>query len=91
MKTLTLEQAKELKSGTIIYHVTNKNNDGTAQKWKVNGKVQTWKRDPLRVKIPVKYGLYRYDYITESELHLITLTEPERVKSFTKHNIHIDL
>jgi len=91
MKTLTLDQAKELKHGTIVYHTINKNSDGSAQKWKVNGKVKTWKKNPEKVQIPVKYGLYRYDYITENELHLITLEEPEKVKSFTKNNIHYDL
>ncbi|MDD4354223.1 MAG: hypothetical protein PHN56_07265 [Candidatus Nanoarchaeia archaeon] len=91
MKTITLEQAKNLKPGDIIYHVKNKNSDGTAQRWKVNGKVQTWKKNPNRVKVPLKYGLYRYDYLTENELDLVTLEEPERVKSFTKNNIHIDL
>lgn len=76
MKTLTLSQAKELKHGTIVFHVNHKNSDGSAQKWKVNGKVKTWKRSPEKVQISVKYGMYRYDYITENELHLITLEEP---------------
>jgi hypothetical protein len=89
MKTITLEQAKELKLGTILYHTINKNSDGSAQRWKVNGK--DWKKDPNRVKIPLKYGMYRYDYLTERELNLFTLEEPEKVKSFTKNNIHIDL
>jgi len=91
MKTLTLKQAKNLKHGDILFHVNNKNSDGTAQRWKVNGKVKTWKKNPEKVKIPLKYGLYRYDYLTENELHLVTLKEPETVKSFTKNNIHIDL
>jgi len=74
MKTITLNEAKNLKHGQIIYHTIHKNSDGTAQRWKVNGKVQTWKKDLNRVKIPVKYGMYRYDYITENELDLISLT-----------------
>jgi len=74
MKTITLNEAKNLKHGQIVYHTINKNSDGTAQRWKVNGKVQTWKKDLTRVKIPVKYGMYRYDYITENELDLISLT-----------------
>ena len=75
MKTLTLEQAKELKHGQIVFHTNHKNSDGSAQRWRVNGKVKTWKRNPEKVQIPVKFGLYRYDYITENELHLISLTE----------------
>ena len=27
---------------------------------KVNGKVRTWKRDPGRIEVPCKYGLYEY-------------------------------
>ena len=78
MKTLTLKQAKELKYGTILYHVKNKNADGSAQKWRVNGKVKTWKRNPEKIQIPLKYGLYRHDYLTENELNLVTLTEPKK-------------
>ena len=91
MKTLTLEEAKNLKHGTILYHLKNKNSDGTAQRWKVNGKVKTWKRDPSKIQVPLKYGLYRYDYLTENELNLVSLEEPEKVTSFTKNNIHIEL
>lgn len=34
------------------------------ERWRVNGKVQRWKRRPGHWKVPVKAGLYRYDYIT---------------------------
>lgn len=72
MRKLTLKQAKELKTGDIVYHMTNKNADGTPQRWKVNGMVKTWKRDTARVKVPIKHGLYNYDYITENELNLVS-------------------
>jgi hypothetical protein len=74
---ITLEQAKNLRIGQIVYHINNKNADGTPQRWKVNGKVKTWKRNPNRVQIPVKHGLRDYDYITENELYLVNLTEEE--------------
>jgi hypothetical protein len=70
---ITLEQAKQLKHGTILYHTVNKNADGSPQKWKVNGKVQTWKKTPEKIKVPVKYGLYSYDYLTENDLDLVCL------------------
>jgi hypothetical protein len=70
---MTLEQAKSLKSGQVIFHTTNKNADGTAQRWKVNGAVKIWKRNPNRIYIPVKHGLYRYDFITEEHLDLVTI------------------
>ena len=70
---ITLEEAKALKHGTTIYHMKNKNADNTAQRWRVNGKVQTWKKDPSKVKVPVKNGLRYCDYLTEHELNLVTL------------------
>ena len=32
---------------------------------KVNGASKTWKRSPDKVRIPYKYGLYEFGYITE--------------------------
>jgi hypothetical protein len=70
---ITLEQAKSLCPGTILYHVTNKNADCSAQRWRVNGQPKTWKRDPSRVQVPVKHGLYTFGYVTENDLDLVTL------------------
>lgn len=70
---ITLKQAKELKPGQIVYHAIYDNADGTPQRWRVNGKVKTWKRSPDRVQVPVKRGLKQYDYITEDDLHLVNL------------------
>jgi hypothetical protein len=70
---ITLAQAKALKIGDILYHTINKNADGTPQRWRVNGQVKTWKRNPEKVIIPVKYGLYNYDYITEDYLEVVSL------------------
>jgi hypothetical protein len=33
-----------------------------------NGKTKTWKRSPDRFALPVKYGLYVYDTITENDV-----------------------
>ena len=71
---ITLEQAKNLKYGQILHHVTNKNADGTPQRWRVNGKPKIWKRSPKQVQVPIKHGLYSYGYITENDLDLISLT-----------------
>lgn len=57
---LTLEQAKQLKPGDILHNAAGK-------RWKVNGQVKRWKRDPNRIRVPLKHGLYSYDYITESD------------------------
>ena len=31
---------------------------------RANGQCKTWKRDPERFQLPIKYGLYEYSYIT---------------------------
>ena len=69
---ITIEQAKRLKPGQILYHTKNRNADGTPQRWKVNGKVKTWKTRPDEIRIPVKNGLRNCDYVTEQSLHLVS-------------------
>jgi len=73
--TITLEQAKQLAHGTTIYHATNKNADGSPQRWRVNGKAALWKTAPELVRVPIKHGLHRYGYLTEDNLNQFTLTE----------------
>ena len=75
---ITLDQAKALKPGDIIYHAIARNADGTAQRWKVNGEVKTWKTLPGRVSVPVKHGLRGYDYVNEKNLHFICLSDPTK-------------
>ena len=33
-------------------------------RFRVSGKVKTWKRDKYRIKVPIKHGLYDNGYIT---------------------------
>ena len=75
MKPITLEEAKNLYIGQIIYHRHNKNADGTPQRWKVNGQVQRWIRKPNEIKVPLKHGLYMYGYLTKNDLSVVSLTE----------------
>lgn len=70
---MTLEEAKGLRIGQIVHHVDVRNADGTPSRWKVTGKVKTWVRSPNRVRVPVKHGLYNYDYIDETNLHLVEI------------------
>ena len=63
---ITLEAAKNLKRGDILV-------DAHDRKWKVNGKVQTWKTRPNEIKVPLKFGLYHHDYLTHETLNLLTL------------------
>ena len=77
---ISLKQAKRLKPGNTVYHVINRNADNTPQRWKVNGKVKTWTKSLDRVSVPIKHGLYSYDYITERDLHLISTTEKQALR-----------
>ena len=52
---MMLAQAKALKPGqSVCTDVGPK-----TMRWKINGKPKTGKRDPTRVEVTVKYGLYR--------------------------------
>lgn len=66
---ITLEQAKSLCYGDILHE------DKTCRRWKVNGMPKTWKTRPGQVKIPVKFGLYNFDYVTENELDRMHLEQ----------------
>lgn len=39
----------------------------TSELWRRNGRTRTWKRDPQRVEIPVKFGMYGYSTITAAD------------------------
>ena len=44
-------------------HKTAKRYDGNPCQCRQNGKIQTWKRNPARFRIPVKFGLTMCFYI----------------------------
>lgn len=37
------------------------------EEWRRNGATQTWVREPLRYRVPVKYGMRSYGSLTESD------------------------
>ena len=65
---MTLQQAKELKSGEIVHFDHNLTARGKCRNFRVNGKVKTWKRNVDRVYVPLKSGLYVYGAVTEWNL-----------------------
>ena len=65
-RSLTFEEAKALKAGD---HVKVIDHGGEAYgNVKINGAVQTWKRDPNRISIPCKYGMYEYYTFTRRDI-----------------------
>lgn len=64
MKPITKEIA--LTANEFLHKtLTNKDRLRTPLKVRRNGKTQVWKTRPNEFKIPVKYGLYGYTYITD--------------------------
>lgn len=55
--TLSLDEIKTLRYGDhSLCLLTN----GRIGEVKINGAVKTWKRDPGKIRVSVKYGLYQY-------------------------------
>ena len=67
---MNIEQAKNLKQGDYIHHVSKTNSDGSPMRARVTS-VKTWKRSPGRVEIRYKRGLYEYGAFSERELEQI--------------------
>jgi hypothetical protein len=65
---ITLKQAKNLTYGDELYHVNLKNADGSPMRFRVSGKVKTWKRDETRIRVPLKHGLYDYGYLVNDTI-----------------------
>lgn len=42
----------------------------TGARWRRNGATKVWKTRPDEFRVPVKFGLYGYGYITDSNAHL---------------------
>lgn len=55
VRAMTLDEIKALGYGD---HPSFLANDGTVRRVKINGAVKRWKREPDRVRVSVKYGLY---------------------------------
>ena len=68
---MNIETAKGLRVGQTVYHVSKKNADGTPMRAKVLS-VKTWKRNPEKVVVSVKHGMYDYAKFNETEIHQIS-------------------
>jgi hypothetical protein len=68
---MNVEEAKRLKAGDTVYHVSKKNADGSPMNAKVTS-VKTWKTMPGRVVVSVKRGLYEYAKFNENDIYQLT-------------------
>ena len=73
---MNLQQAKSLKQGQMVYHVTKKNADGTPMRARVTS-IKTWKskKNIGKVEVRVKRGLYEYATFNEIDIDQITTNE----------------
>lgn len=69
---MTLKQAKLLKQGDYVHHVTKLNADNTPMRAKVTS-IKTWKRSPSKIVVSVKHGMYDYAKFNEYTLNEIAL------------------
>lgn len=61
---MRLRDAKKLEYGDMLEHKTLKGADGTPMQFRVTGAVKRWKRQPDRIRVPLKRGLYEYGELT---------------------------
>ena len=72
---ITKEQAIHLDLGQTLYHATYKNANGSPLRWRVNGQTKTWKTRPDEFRVPIKHGLWDYDYLTHDNAHMLFINE----------------
>ena len=85
---ITKEIAVNAASGTIFYHKTLKNADGTPLRARVNGKCKTLKRTPNYFRLPMKHGLRDCFYIDNGNAHDFT-TELKTAKDVQAELVRI--
>jgi len=56
LRQITLDEAKALESYFVSLYVLDRN--GNAARVRRNGAVKRWKRDPDRIEVSFKYGMY---------------------------------
>lgn len=78
---MTLEQAKNLVKGQWIYSVKFRTANNTPQRAKVLS-VKTWKRQPDKVLISLRYGIKRFFKMNENELDEIEPDEATADKRY---------
>lgn len=50
--------------------------------WHRNGKTKTWKTQPDRFEVPIKYGMRSYGHLTNNDAHMFHTAEncPKMIK-----------
>jgi hypothetical protein len=64
VRAMTLDEIKDLAPGRHAKVIAN---DGKLREVKINGVVKRWKREPDRVSVSVKYGMYEFAHFDTDE------------------------
>jgi hypothetical protein len=82
---LTLEEKKAMPYSHVFILCQNPRNPHYNKflEVKVNGASKIWKRSPDKVRIPYKYGMYEFGYITE----LDEVRVPAECTCFSEENM----
>ena len=72
---MTLEEAKNLQWNDILHCEPCKRTIGPrggitthVEAWRINGVVKRWKRQPDRIRVPIKHGMRDYAYLENVDL-----------------------
>jgi len=60
---------KAMAMSTREFHYAPACTPKRVENWRRNGMTQTWKTRPNEFKVPVKFGLRAYSYITDLNCH----------------------
>lgn len=82
---ITKTDAQKLYIGQEIYNAFHFNADKSFQRWRVNGKCKTWKTKPEEFVVPIKHGLWTYDYLNHENAFDFCLSEEEAEQVFQEN------
>lgn len=51
------------------FHRGNNCTPKRQENWRSNGKCKTWKTRPDEFRLPIKFGMYGYGYLTQDNAH----------------------
>ena len=86
---ITKEQALKLNSFFFRKHTNYRHRHPNADpigEMRRNGQTKTWVRSPEKFCVPVKYGLYTYDYVTDRNASEFFATREEAENSLQESN-----
>ena len=55
--------------GRVVFHYAPACTAKRIERWRVNGAIKLWKTRPEEFRLPIKYGLRSYSYLTDSNAH----------------------